>query len=196
MANVKSHRTMADFFNNASVAAFFGAFAAFLLVVATDLRRRYLIRSLLNRHVASAIELAKAKLETIATNIALVRSDKRITAAPVMAFPLKAIEDYKLQILDLLTSPETQALDALVYWMRAIDDLINEAVGLAVRVKALSRANAPDKDQIALSDEYLDLMSEAEKNMRYLIEMLGHYVDKHPERVLQFKHRIGGGSDT
>lgn len=187
---------MADVFNNASVAAFFGAFAAFLLVVATDLRRRYLIRSLLNRHVASAVDLAKAKLETIATNIALVRSDNRITAAPVMAFPLKAIEDYKLQVLDLLTSPETQALDALVYWMKSIDDLIAEAVGLAARVKTMSRANAPDKERMALAGEYLDLMDEAEKNMRYLIEMLGHYVGKHPERILQFKHPIGGGSET
>lgn len=183
---------MDDLFNNATVAAFFGSFAAFLLVAATDLRRRYLIRSLLTRQIKDAVELANAKLETVRLNMALVREDNRITAAPIMPFPLKPIEDYRLQVLDLLSSAQAQALDALSYWMKAIDGLLAEAGAVAIRVKALSRANAPDAERRALAEEYLDLMGEAEKNMLYLVEMLGHYVAERPEKILGFKHPVGG----
>jgi hypothetical protein len=182
---------MDDLFSNATVAAFFGAFAAFLLVAATDLRRRYLIRSLLNRQVEDAIELAKAKLETVRMNIALVREDNRITAAPIMPFPLKPIEDYRLQVLDLLSSVQAQALDALAYWMKAIDGLLGEAIAVATRVKTLTRANAPDAERRALAEEYLELMGEAEKNMLYLLEMLQHYAANRPEKILGFKHPVG-----
>lgn len=182
---------MDDLFNNATVAAFFGAFAAFLLVVATDLRRRYLIRSLLDRQIKDAIELAKAKLETVRMNIALVREDNRITAAPIMPFPLKPIEDYRLQVLDLLSSAQAQALDALAYWMKAIDGLLVEATAVASRIQVLSRTNAPNAERRALAEDYLGLMGEAEKNMLYLVEMLEHYVAKRPEKILGFKHPVG-----
>lgn len=182
---------MDDFFNNATVAAFFGAFSAFLLVAATDLRRRYLIRSLLDRQVKDSLQVARAKLETVRMNIALVREDNRITAAPIMPFPLKPIEDYRLQVLDLLSSVQAQALDALSYWMKAIDGLLGEATAVASRVKALSQANAPDEERRAMAEEYLELMDEAEKNMLYLMEMLEHYVAKRPERILGFKHPVG-----
>ncbi|MDD3937047.1 hypothetical protein [Rhodoferax sp.] len=182
---------MCELFNNATVAAFFGAFFAFLLVVATDLRRRYLVRTLLTRNIASAKDLAEAKLQTVVTNIALVREDNRITAAPIMEFPLRAIEEQKLQVLDLLTSSQSQALEALLYWMRAIDDLIAEGVALAKKVKALSRVNGPDADRISLATEYLELMGEAEKNIGYLRDLLAHYLNGRPELVLEFKHPIG-----
>jgi predicted RNA-binding protein with PUA-like domain len=182
---------MDDLFNNATVAAFFGAFAAFLLVAATDLRRRYMIRSLLNRQIKDAIELSNAKIETVRMNMALVREDNRITVAPIMLFPLKPIEDYRLQVLDLLSSAQAQALDVLAYWMKAIDGLLGEAIAVAGRVKVLSQANAPDAESRALAEEYLDLMGEAEKNMLYLVKMLEHYVAKRPENILGFKHPVG-----
>jgi hypothetical protein len=71
-----------------------------------------------------------------------------------MAFPLRAIEEQKLQVLDLLTSTQSQALEALLYWMRAIDDLIAEGVAVARQIKALSRANGPNADRVALATGY------------------------------------------
>jgi hypothetical protein len=181
---------LADFFNNGSVAAFCGAFAAFLLVAATDLRRRYLVRSLLNKHLANLLCHAHRKLQSIQTSIALVREDNRITDAPIMPFPVKTIDDYRAQVLDLLSPEQMQALDALAYWMTAIDGVIAEGTVVASGIRRLAQRKGPDTERMALAEEYISTMCDAEMNTEYLVEMLGYYLSEKPQKIIEFKHPV------
>lgn len=176
--------------NNASVAAFVGAFAAFLLVFATDRRRRYRNRAIVRQLVASSLNLSQRKLETVQMNLAMVREDNRITDAQIMAFPVKAMDDYSLQVLDILKVDEKQALDILVYWMSAIDDLLAHAAAKATEVKNLSRMPELAAEKAMATEDYISTMQEAEINLEYLSRMLEYYVNGSPNKIIEFKHKV------
>ena len=107
---------MLEFLNNGSVTAFVGAFAAFVLVMATDLRRRYRTRGLLRLLVSDNLDHARNKLEAVKMNRALFIEDRRITDAPIMRFPTQLIRDTQTQVLDLLSANEMQSTNVLLYW--------------------------------------------------------------------------------
>lgn len=190
------HEAMWDFLNNASVGAFVGAFSAFLLVVATDLRRRYRYRTLLKYLISDNQDHAQKKLEAVRMNLALIREDNRVTPAPFMLFPTKSIKDYQFQVLDILNSNQKQALDALVYWMEAIDGLLSEATQNASELKRLVKENAATSERARVAGEYIDCLEEAEKNLGYFIKLSGYYVQGEPRKVVEFYHPIGGADGT
>jgi hypothetical protein len=186
---------MWDFLNNASIGAFVGAFTAFFLVVATDLRRRYRMRALLTHLVSDNLDLARRKLEAVQMNIALIKEDGRITGSPFMKFPIQSIKDYQFQVLDILNANNKQGLDGLVYWMQAIDELLLEATEYAKEIKKYIKNKDTDSEKIAIAD-YIDVMEESEKNLVYLIQLAEFYVKGEPHKILEFYHEVGESKNT
>lgn len=184
---------MWDFLSNASVAAFIGAFSAFLLVAATDLRRRYRLRTLLRCQVSDSQDHARKKREAVQMNLALIREDRKITDAPFMRFPTRGIKDYELQVLDLLDANHKQGLDALIYWMEAIDDLLVKATSRASRIKELEIRGAADAEEKDLEvRRYIETLEEADRNLGCLVDLTGAYVEGKPHKILEFYHPMSG----
>ena len=181
---------------NPSVAAFLGAFSAFLLVALTDWRRRRRIKQLLTFLVSDNLDLARRKTETVQTNIDLVRQDNKITCAEIMRFPTQSIKDYQFQILDMLSANQKQGLEALVYWMEAIDRLLESATKEAGEVVDLAKINGPDDVRASKAKSYLSTLEEAKKNLGYLIELSEYYVSGKPEKIIEFMHPIGHAEIT
>jgi hypothetical protein len=125
---------MFEFLNNASVAAFIGAFAAFILVVLTDIRRRYRDRTLLRCLISNNLDIARKKLASIKMNRSILIEDNKITDAPFMPFSTQSIRDYQVRALDVLGTEEKQSLDAIMYWMESIDGLIASATSIAIQL--------------------------------------------------------------
>jgi|CXWL01.1.fsa_nt_gi hypothetical protein len=115
-----------EFLDNGSVAAFLGAFFAFLLVVATDFIRRRNKRARLRLLIRDNGEHATRKLETARTACDLLK-DNNFIPSPVMKFPTETVRYLRLEVIDLLSSNENRCIDALLYWMEAIDGLFDEA---------------------------------------------------------------------
>lgn len=191
ICNVMCIDEIMEFFSNPTVSAFFGALFAFLLVTATDWRRRRRTKRLLTYLVSDNIDHARAKLESVRTNIALLKEDNKITGAPFIRFPTESIKQYQHDILDMLNANEKQALDALVFWMEAIDDLIRNATAKANEVKTLIRHNASIEEKTLLVNEFVDSLEEAESNLNHFIELAGHYKNGEAYKILEFQHPIG-----
>lgn len=186
---------MLDFLNNASVAAFVGAFCAFLLVAVTDLRRRYKLRKLLRYQVSDCEDHARKKQEAVQMNLALIKKDGRITDAPFMKFPTHGMRDYALQILDLLDANHKQGLDALLYWMEAIDELLREATWRASRIKEFEIQSPDDPNKQIEVSRYIETLEEADRNLEYLADLAGAYVSGRPHNIIEFYHPIGGSQN-
>lgn len=187
---------MCEFLNNTSVAAFVGAFSAFILVALTDIRRRYRDRSLLRCLVSDNLDHARKKLASIQMNRSMLTEDNKITDAPFMPFSTQSIRDYQVRALDVLGTKEKQSLDAIMYWMESIDELIASATSIASRVKILIKSGSPDQERIAAAEEYSERLGEAEKNLEYLITMAECYKQKEYHKIIEFKHPVGGLNGT
>jgi hypothetical protein len=175
--------------SNASVAAFLGAFFAFSLVALTDLRRRHSRKSLLMRRIKVVRALAGDLVDAADTNIEILR-DNRFSSAPVMGFPVDDVRVLQRECLDLLSETETLAIDALVYWMEAIDGLFEGARSLSVELEGLAKANAPTAERSRKGDEILGAYADAKKNLGYFVTLTGFVIDGAPEKVRSFTHEV------
>ena len=187
---------MWDFLNNASVGAFIGAFAAFFLVVATDLRRRYRYKKLLTFLVSDNLDHARKKIKSVRTNIALIKEDNKVTGAPFMHFPTQSIKDYQFQVLDMLDANEKQGLDALIYWMEGIDGLLDEATDNAKKLKKLIKINASTLEKSSAGADFINSLEESETNLNHLIILAEYYVNGEPYKILEFSHPVGESKNT
>lgn len=196
MRDVKCKKNMWDFLNNASIGAFVGALLAFFLVVITDLRRRYRYKNLLKFLVSDNLDHARNKIAAVQMNIALIKEDNKITGAPFIRFSTQSIKDYQFQVLDLLNANEKQGLDALIFWMEAIDNLLDEATINAEKLKNLIKNDASTPERSLAGTEYINSLEEGEKNLNYLIELAGYYVEGNPHKILEFRHPVGNAKNT
>jgi hypothetical protein len=162
------------FFNNQSVGAFLGAFAAFALVMLNDWRRdRKKVRNL-RAEVETNLAHAKGKLETVRSNCALMREHNRVMPAPILKFNLVLIRQLAAEVLDRLTLDQRRAIEALCYTMEATDGLLEEAYGSAKRLSGtLGQA-----DRTAVAERLLIDFGDAIVNLKRLIEMCDHYVSE------------------
>lgn len=118
---------MIEVINNPSIAAFVGAFSAFALVMLTDWNRRRIKISLIKRRIEINFELAIDKQKAIKNNIDNIVYLKKYMASPIMKFPIEDIRILQRETLDILSISKIHAIDALIYWMEAIDSQLDDA---------------------------------------------------------------------
>jgi hypothetical protein len=116
-----------NFLNNASVAAFVGAFSAFFLVIANDWRRNRRKMKLIRNEISLNKDNAKDKLETIIRNRSLVTEHNQIVYAPIIKFNSPVIKQLATDILDRFSTDQRRAMDAICYTMDATDGLLDSA---------------------------------------------------------------------
>ena len=181
---------MWEILNNASVAAFFGAFFAFLLVVISNWLRRRHLKSILTALISDNLDHTRHKRDSVRSNIEFVKEEGRITDAPHMRFPVGHIRDHQIQVLDLLSAAQNQSLHTLLFWMESIDDLLASAKTKATDLKALIRSGASEQEQSNVCEQYLELMEDVDRNLGLLCQLCEYYVDGHPEKIIDFRHPL------
>ena len=78
--------TILDFFKNPSVAAFIGAFAAFMLIFLTDKRRNKRKKQLVLQLLKNNYRLGEDKLWAINNIIETLKSKKQLIGGPLQPF--------------------------------------------------------------------------------------------------------------
>jgi hypothetical protein len=180
---------MRDWLNNASVSAFIGAFVAFILVILTDARRRRRKLHQLRILIADCREHAVRKLETVKTNLEMLR-ENRFVPAPIMRFPVDSIRQLRPEVIDLIKSDENRSIDALFYWMEAIDGILDEAYEESRELVRVVEANGPNQERTRRGEKMLRLYSEAEKNLGYLTLMFESFASRKYDAILHLRHEI------
>ncbi len=165
-------KAVADFFNNQSVGAFLGAFAAFLLVAANDWRRERRKVKTLRAEIEVNQAHASAKLETARRMRALMREHNRVIPAPILHFNTTFTRQLAAEVLHHLSLDQRRAVEGLCYTMEAIDGLLDESLALAQRFTGpLGQA-----DQIATAEHLLKNWSDIIANLKRLVEMCSEYL--------------------
>ena len=194
---------MMNFLNNASIASLIGgiigAVGAFLVVMITDRFRGEKDKESLRILVDNNRNHAKKKIRTVQMNLAMLTKEHRVTGATIMRFPTRLINEYQFKVLNLMEDNEAQALDALVYWMESIDDLLDEATDHAKELKSLSKQerfgllaepNVAEPKKTLANDECIECFEDAERNLNHLVELAGYYVNGEFNKILGFAHPI------
>ena len=170
--NTFDFKPVAEFFNNQSVGAFLGAFAAFLLVFANDSRRERRKIKTLRAEIEVNLADAQAKLETARRMRALMRENNRVMPAPVLRFNTTFTRQLAGEVLHHLSIDQRRAVEGLCYTMEAIDGLLAESLDLARRFTTpLGQA-----DRLAVGEHLLSNWSDSIANLKRLVEMCEHYL--------------------
>lgn len=165
-------KAIADFFNNQSVGAFLGAFAAFLLVVANDWRRERRKLKTLRAEIEVNRADATAKLETARRMRALMREHNRVAPAPVLHFNTTFTRQLAAEVLHHLSIDQRRAVEGLCYTMEAIDGLFDESLALAQRFTV----PLGQSERLATADHLQKNWSDIVSNLKRFIEMSGDYL--------------------
>ena len=178
-----------QFLNNASVAAFLGAFSALLLVVLNDWRRRRRSKTQLRYLVGDNLEHARVKLRSVQNHLGLL-AENRVAPAPIMPFPVGAIQSKQLDVIDMLGSNENRALDALLYWMDAIDGLLEDFRLRATELQRAIETNGDHATQNFLLGQVKTNLADAKRNIEILIGLCELYVEGKYHQILELQHPI------
>lgn len=170
--NALDLKAVVDFFNNQSVGAFLGAFAAFLLVAANDWRRERRKIKTLRAEIEVNLADSRAKLETARRMRALMREHNRVMPAPILRFNTAFTRQLASEVLHHLSVDQRRAVEALCYTMEAIDVILAESLDLAK-----SFAGPSDlADRRSTAEHLLANWSDAIANLKRLIEMCDQYL--------------------
>lgn len=161
-----------EFFNNQSVGAFIGAFAAFALVVLNDWRRDGRKIKNLRSEIEMCLAHAKGKLESVRSNKALMQEHNRVMAAPILSFNTTLIRALTAEVLSRLTLDQRRSIDGLCYTMEATDEILLGAYQMA---KTFSGALG-HSEHISTADRLLVEYDDAIVNLKRLMEMSENYV--------------------
>ena len=169
------------FFNNASVAAFFGAafggiFAVLTVAITDRLRDRRTVETI-RGEITTAQAHATNKLEAVRNVRRVFRENREVIAGEIMEFDVAVIRELKARVLHLLPPRQRQALDAVLFRTEGTDALLREvrrsqekfrpALGYQVHV-------APAPNEV----EHLEsLLGNVIINLKMLIEVSGHYAE-------------------
>ncbi len=154
-----------------SIAASFGAFVAFILVILNDWRRE---RKKV-RHIRAEIEmnlsLARGKLETVCSNRDLMRESNRVIAVPIIKFNTILIRQLCADVLDHLSLDQRRSIEAICYGLEATDGILEE---IRKRAELFSGAMG-HADRHFTADRLLVDLADALVNLKRLIEQCENY---------------------
>lgn len=160
-------------FNNQSVGAFLGAFAAFFLVVLNDWRReRRKVRTLKAEFEVCRAH-AHSKLETIRASLKLAREHNGVSPAPVMPFNTTIVRQLTAETIDQLSQEQRRAIDGLCYRMEATDGLLEKSYQIAIRLSGL----LGQADRMAEAERLIIDFKDAIVNLKVLDFMLTQYIN-------------------
>lgn len=174
---------------NPSVSAFVGAAAAFFLVAANDYRRRRRTKRVLTHLVQDQADTARSKLESIRGMLKMMEKNV-FCASLIMPFETAQLRLLQHEVLDLLNANQNQGLNALLYWMQAVDDLLNKVQKKSEVLEELYRRNGPNDERRFLGDWILTDLKDAERNMELLLKLFDYYVSDQPHKILEFQHEV------
>jgi len=177
---------------NASVAAFLGAFFAFILVALNDWRRRKRSKRQIRYLISDSADHARAKLRTVENFLEMLKENKCVPA-PIMKFPLDALRQKQLEVIDLLNANEQQALTGLLYWMEGIDGLLEDYLQTGKALRRAVESNADNATRTQLAKHMMDNLDDAKRNLEYLINMCEWYVTGRAHKILEMQHPIPSG---
>ena len=183
------------FLNNASVAAFLGAFSALLLVVLNDWRRRRRSKNQIRYLVSDNLDHARVKLTSVQRNLEML-AENRFVPAPIMPFPIEALKNKQIEVIDLLDSNENRSLDALLYWMRAIDGLLEEYRSTANELRRAVELNTDNETRSRLGGRMKIDLQDAASNLEILISLCESYENGRYHEILEMVHPIGQRGDA
>ena len=183
-----------EFLGNASVAAFVGAFAAFMLVAANDWRRRRRKKKLLISLVDDARTLARDKRASVESRLELIQQNK-FSDAPIMPFEPAALRNQRHEVLDMLDANQSLGLSAIIYWMESIDGLVDEARRSARLLRYLEESGAPhDQKTVEITrivSHYMDLKD----NLTIFDKLCRYYISGQPHKIRENFHTVSDEND-
>ncbi len=156
-----------NFLNNASVAAFVGAFSAFFLVIANDWRRNRRKMKLIRNEISLNKDHAKDKLQAVMRNRSLATEHNQIVSAPIIKFNSPVIKQLATDILDRFSTDQRRAMDAICYTMDATDGLLDSAFDKTQKINDHGRKDLIDRLIVDYNDAIV--------NLGRLIEMCANY---------------------
>jgi hypothetical protein len=145
---------------------------------------------LLVTRIKILIEIAQAKIEAAQTNIEMIQNN-RFSSTPVMKFP-SDLSVMQREAFNVLSSTEINALDALVYWMESIDGIFERARIIAEELHELAKNEAPNEQKQSKGNELLEEFNNAIINLGHFRTMSAMYVNKEPEKILEYQVQHGG----
>ncbi len=181
--------------DNSSVAAFFGALFAFLLVTLNDWRRRLKSKQQIHYLVGDNLDHAQSKLRTVQVNLEML-AENRFVPAPVMRFSVAPLRAKQLEVIDLLDSNQNRSLDALIYWMEAIDGVLEDYRETAVELRRCVEENADNATRSRLGERMRTDLSDAARNLELFARLAESFVSRRYHEILEFQHPVGGDRGT
>lgn len=153
-----------QFFNNASVGSFLGAFFAFFLVVATDSRRSRKKKKMITKQIELNRIIIQKKKETVANHLKNIHVKGNLYPGKMLPFQIDEIKTMSLEVLNLFKPEEKLALDSICYHMfqtdellNEVDDLVSKFIDLSIESKKYDTNHTSDSKSEKLEEINVDL---------------------------------------
>jgi len=190
-----------QFFNNASIGSFLGAFFAFFLVVVTDWRRNKRKKKLILKQIQLNRIIVKNKIETINNHKNTITQKGQLYPGKLLPFQTEEIKTLSLAVIDQFKPEEKLALDAISHHMRSTDELldevnnmINEFINLNIKIKKeYVGENSKEKTEnlMKINIEMENLIAtiktryeESIINLKNLDKSTNHYLNGNFDKIL------------
>jgi hypothetical protein len=101
-----------------------------------------------------------------------------------------ALKNKQIEVIDLLDSNENRGLDALLYWMEAIDGLLAEYRATANELRRAVESEADNAIRLRLAARMKTDLEDAQRNLGILIRLCESFVSGKYYEILEFQHPI------
>ncbi len=176
------------FFKNPSVAAFVGAFSAFLLVSVVDWIRKGNEVAVLRSLVSDTADQARKKIEMVSLNRQYLEDNGTITKAGYIPFKTDHLDTLTIEVLTRLNSNEKQALDVIHFWAKATDDQLDEIAEIANAAIDQFKITGKSNEVELMLDEYRSETALALRNMDIICQSCDAFLSGKSHEVLEAYH--------